>query len=112
MKPKARRIGPWIVRNLIFVSLVLATGADAQNLVKEIGGEYALGKNLTGDDCILRRVRPGNLGDKAERYLIQCEGWSQPSGRLIILRKSRGRNQPESWWLEESDWAQDLAEKY
>jgi CHAT domain-containing protein len=92
------------VRFLICAILGLVTGAGAQGLPSEIGGEYVVGKNLTGDECQLRRVQPGNLGGKTERYLLYCEGWSQPSGQLIV----RQGKQPQAWWLEESDWAQDI----
>jgi CHAT domain-containing protein len=94
-----------IIRFLICAGLGLAAGAGAQGLPSEIGGELTLGKNLTGDECKLRRVQPGDWGGKAERYLLHCEGWSQPSGRLIVLKQGK---QPHAWWLEESPWAQDI----
>jgi len=98
-----------IIRFFICAALGLAAGAGAQGLPSEIGGELTLGKNLTGDECTLRRVRPGDWGGKAGRYLLYCEGWSQPSGRLIMLRQGKRQGkQPQAWWLEESDWAQDI----
>jgi CHAT domain-containing protein/tetratricopeptide (TPR) repeat protein len=94
-----------IVQLFICASFGLTVGAGAQGLPSEIGGEYVVGKNLTGDECKLRRTRPGDWGGKAERYLLYCEGWSQPSGQLLVLRQGK---QPHAWWLEESDWAQDI----
>ncbi len=94
-----------IVGFFIYVSLGISFGAGGQGLPSEIGGELTLGKNLTGDECKLRRVQPGDWGGKAERYLLHCEGWSLPSGRLTVLKQGK---QPHAWWLEESPWAQDI----
>ena len=94
-----------VLRFIIYVSLALATGVGAQGLPSEIGGEYAVGKNLTGDECKLRRLPPGGPDDRRERYALFCEGWSQPSGHLIVLRQGK---RPPSWWVEESPWAQDI----
>lgn len=94
-----------IVQCIIYTSLVLVARAGAQGLPSKIGGEYAVGKNITGDECKLRRLQAGGWGDNAERYAFFCEGWTQPSGQLVVLRQ--GRQQP-SWWLEESPWAQDI----
>lgn len=95
-----------IVQFIIYTSLVLAAGAGAQGLPSKIGGELAVGKNLTGDECKLRRLQPGGWGDNAERYAFFCEGWAQPSGQLVVLRQGK---QLPSWWLEESLWAQDIS---
>ena len=84
-----------------------AAYARGQGLPSEIGGEYAAGKNITGDDCKLRRTQPGGWGGSAEKYALYCEGWSQPSGQMIVLRQGK---RPLSWWLEESGWAQDIRE--
>ncbi len=94
-----------IVGLLICASLGLAAGAGAQGLPSEIGGEYVVGKNLTGDECKLRRVQGKDETGRAEVYLLHCEGWSQPSGRLVVLRQGK---RPHAWWLEESPWAQDI----
>lgn len=105
MKLKAIWIGLRIIGFIICAGFSLTAGVSAQGLPSTIGGEYAIGKNLTGDECKLRRVQPGSEESNVERYLLQCEGWSQPSGRLIVMRD---RKQPYSWWLEESPWAQDI----
>jgi CHAT domain-containing protein len=89
----------------ICASLGPAFYVCGQGLPSEIGGEYAAGKNITGDDCKLRRTKPGVWGGKAEKYALYCEGWSQPSGQLIVLRQGK---RPIAWWLEESEWAQDI----
>ena len=108
MKPKAMLIGEVAIRFFIIAGFGLALSAGAQNLPSEIGGEYALGKNLTGDECTLRRVQPRDAArGKDERYLLHCEGWSQPSGQLIVLRQ---RNFPIARVLEESLWAQNIQE--
>ncbi len=108
MKPKVMLIGEVVIRFFIIAGFSLAVSAGAQNLPSEIGGEYALGKNLTGDECKLRRVQPRDAaGGKDERYLLHCEGWSQPSGRLIVLRQ---RNFPIARLLEKSPWAQNIRE--
>lgn len=108
MKPKAMRIGEVIIRFFIIAGFGLAVSAGAQNLPGEIGGEYELGQNLTGDECKLRRVQPreGARGND-ERYVLHCEGWSQPSGQLIVLRQ---RNFQVDRLLEESPWAQYIRE--
>jgi|GEM_PF-4831593 len=107
MKPKAMRLGAVVIRFFIIAGFGLVS-AGAQNLPGEIGGEYALGKNLTGDECTLRRVQPRDAArSNDERYLLHCEGWSQPSGRLIVLRQ---RNMPIARVLEESPWAQNIYE--
>lgn len=105
MKLRTMRIGLLIVGFIIYAGFNLTAGVSAQGLPSEIGGEYPLGKNLTGDECKLRRVQLGSEESNVERYLIHCEGWSQPSGRLIVMRH---RRQPHTWWLEESPWAQDI----
>ena len=94
-----------VVKFIIYASLVLATGAGAQGLPSEIGGEYAVGKNLTGDECKLRRLQPRGQEDRRAIYALFCEGWSQPSGHLIVVRQGK---RPPSWWLEESPWSQDI----
>ncbi len=94
-----------IVRFIIYASLGLAAGAGAQGLPSEIGGEYAVGKNLTGDECKLRRLQPGGQEDRRARYALFCEGWSQPSGHLMVLRQGK---RPPSWWVEESPWSQEI----
>ncbi|NPU83783.1 MAG: CHAT domain-containing protein [Syntrophaceae bacterium] len=77
--------------------------ADAQGLPSEIGAEIAVGRNLTNDDCKLRRIQPADWGGDAERYALFCEGWSQQSGQMIVLRSD---SRLSAWWLEESGWAQ------
>lgn len=89
----------------ICASLGPAVYVCAQGLPSEIGGEYTVGKNLTGDECKLRRIQPGGWGGSAERYSLYCEGWSQPSGHLIVVRQGE---RPLAWLLEESGWAQDI----
>jgi CHAT domain-containing protein len=91
----------------ICASLGPAVYVCGQGLPSEIGGEYAAGKNITGDDCKLRRTKPGGWGGSAEKYALYCEGWSQPSGQLIVLRQGK---RPLAWWLEESEWARDIRE--
>ncbi|MBI3149563.1 MAG: CHAT domain-containing protein [Betaproteobacteria bacterium] len=79
----------------------------AQDLPREIGAEAALGKNLTGDECVLRRVQAGGWGEQAMRYAFHCEGWNQPSGTLVIYpRHARDL----AWWLGESPWARGIEE--
>src|SRR5580704_16936249 len=71
---------------LLFAACMGCTSlAEAAGLPSEIGAQAALGKNLTGDVCVLRAVSPGAFGDKAVRHLIFCEGWEQPSGQLIRM---------------------------
>ena len=96
-----------LVMILFFVcaSLGPAVYVCGQGLPSEIGGEYDVGKNLTGDACRLRRIQPGGWGGKAERYALYCEGWSQPSGHLIVVREGE---RPLAWLLEDSVWAQDI----
>jgi CHAT domain-containing protein len=96
-----------IISFTLYTSFLLASEAGAQGLPSQIGGEYAVGKNLTGDECKLRRLPPGSPEDRRERYALFCEGWSQPSGRLIVARQAKG---PPAWWLAESPWAEDILE--
>lgn len=85
----------------------LVCSGAAQQLPQEMGGEIALGKNLTGDACVLRRVQAGGWGEKAARYALHCEGWSQASGNLVIYpRHARDLD----WWLNESPWVQSTLE--
>ena len=105
MKPKATQSALWIACLFVFTGLSLCADVNGQGLPSEFGGEQAIGKNLTGDECLVRRIRPGSWGGKAERYQLFCEGWSQPSGQLIVLRQEK---QPPAWWVMESDWAQDI----
>ena len=71
-----------IVGVFICVGIGLAVGAGAQNLPSEIGGEYALGKNLTGDECKLRRVQPRDAAGVKMRDTcsIARDGRSQAVG--------------------------------
>ena len=82
---------------------MLLGGGDgtAAGLPEDIGAQVALGKNLTGDNCHLRRVRPGAFSDKTERYQILCEGWEQPSGHVTRVPSGRATTQ---WWIEKSPW--------
>lgn len=94
-----------IVRTMLAACVALSTAAGAQGLPSEVGSEMAAGKNLTGDECRLRRVQPGGWGARAERYALFCEGWTQPSGLLVVLRPEQ---RPLAWWLGESNWAVDI----
>jgi len=94
-----------LVRTLLAAGLALATAAAAQGLPAEVGGEVAAGKNLTGDECRFRRIAPGGWGARAERYALFCEGWTQPSGQLVVVRQEQ---RPLAWWLEEPVWAVDI----
>ena len=105
MKPKATQLALWIACLFVFTGLSLSADVNGQGLPSEFGGEQAIGKNLTGDECLVRRIRPGSWGGKTERYQLFCEGWSQPSGQLVVLRQEK---QPPTWWVTESDWAQDI----
>ena len=105
MKAIATELAFWIACLFVFTSLSLSADVNGQGLPSEFGSEQAIGKNLTGDECLVRRIRPGSWGGKAERYQLFCEGWSQPSGQLVVLRQEK---QPPAWWVTESDWAQDI----
>ncbi len=85
----------------------VALGAAAAGLPGEVGGEVAMGRNLTGDECRLRRVAPGAWGRAAERYQIYCDGWAQPSGALTRLAAGE---RTVAWWTGDSQWAQGIAE--
>ncbi len=90
---------------ILLICFVPSPFAGAQGLPSEIGEEIPVGRNLTNDDCRLRRIQPGDWGGDAERYAVFCEGWSQQSGQLIVLRSD---SRPHKWWLEESGWAQAI----
>ena len=83
----------------------LSAPALGQELPGDIGAELDLGKNLTGDACVIRRVQPGGWGERAARYSLHCEGWSQPSGNLVVYQRHA---QDLDWWLAESPWAQGI----
>lgn len=74
-------------------------------LPSEIGAELAMGQNLTGDECRLRRIAPGVWSTTVQRYSIFCEGWTVPSGHFAVVRDDQ--RSPE-WWVSESGWGQDI----
>ncbi|HUN52673.1 MAG TPA: hypothetical protein VMU42_16220, partial [Candidatus Sulfotelmatobacter sp.] len=92
---------------LAAVGIVLAAdAARAAGLPAQIGAQVALGRNLTGDSCALRTVSPGAFGDKAERHMIFCQGWEQPSGQLVRMPAAA---RTAKYWIEESGWVRFFA---
>ncbi len=66
----------------------------------EVGDERAIGRNRTGEECRLRRLKSGREG--MEHYGLFCEGWNEPSGevrRFAVGRQaSAKRILTEGWY--------------
>lgn len=90
---------------LVVLLCSLSAAGFAQQLPREIGAELALGKNLTGDQCVVRRMQPGGWGERAARYAFYCEGWNQASANLAVYES---HTRDLAWWLNESPWAQGI----
>lgn len=108
---RARQGGrPWgwpLAGVILAATLLGAAGpAVAADPLRSVGDERPVGRNRTGEECRLRLV-----DDRAasQRFNLYCEGWTQPSGRILRFRVSR-ESTPERL-VTDSGWQKGLAER-
>jgi hypothetical protein len=96
---------------LVLLALALMAGAPRAEaaLPQEIGQEFAVGKNIAGEECRLRLVAKRPEENDFRRYALFCRGWSQPSG---YIRRFKAQRFEPRYMVTESTWAKDFGSRY
>ena len=70
----------------------------------QIGSEFVLGKNTTGEACSARMTDQRSDGIAYQHFNIYCAGWEQ---RSAFITRFIASTRPLNFWLTESNWRKD-----
>ena len=78
------------IRLVLSVLALIAVPPRAEAaLPQEIGQEFAVGKNIAGEECRVRLVAKRPEENDFRRYALFCRGWSQPRGHIRRFKAQR-----------------------
>ena len=100
----------WTAARILAIGLTLAVAtareATAQRTLPnlQIGSEFVLGKNTTGEACSARMTDQRSDGIAYQHFNIYCAGWEQ---RSAFITRFIASTRPLNFWLTESNWRKD-----